>query len=120
MNKFFNTYFWNVSGKITRKQYWTFFVISCAYSALLVSGIITARHYFNGDSDVLMIILVIGYIPLIWSGINASIKRIRDTGLSPYWYGVQLIPYVGIVVGLVFALIPSNYFPRSKAQEVVI
>lgn len=119
MNKFFSLYFWNISEKITRKQYWTFFGISCVYSALLVSGIITARHYLNGNSDVLMMVLVIGYIPLIWSGINASIKRIRDTGLSPWFYTLQLIPYLGIIAGLTFALIPTNYFPRPKTREVV-
>lgn len=119
MNQFFNMYFWNVSGKITRKQYWTLFGISCAYSALIL-GIVIVASKLGGNSDVLMGVLIVSYIPLIWSGIIVSIKRVRDTGLSPWFYTLQLIPYLGIIMGLTFALIPSNYFPRPKAQEVVI
>ena len=83
MIQLFNLYCWDISGRITRKQYLMLFVMMGVYSIFIITAIIIAN-----DSDVLTAILT---IPLIWSGIISSIKRIRDTGLSPWWYILQLL-----------------------------
>jgi len=92
MIQLFNLYCWDISGRITRKQYLMLFVMMGVYSIFIITAIIIAN-----DSDVLTAILT---IPLIWSGIISSIKRIRDTGLSPWWYILQLLPYMGVIIGL--------------------
>lgn len=134
MLQFFNLYCWDISGRITRKQYLMLFIIMSIYSIFIITTIIIA-NYFNDNSDILTAILT---IPLIWSGTISTIKRIRDTGLSPWWYILQLLPYmgvtvglsswwnllqilpyIGIIIGLTFVLVPTNYLDR-KTQEVIV
>lgn len=120
MNQFFNMYFWNVQGRVTRAQYWAeYFIVMLVY-VTIIAAIINIGAYMGGDLNALIKILIVGLTPAIWSGVIVSIKRIRDTGLSPWWYILQLIPYLGIIAGLVFTLVPTNYFPRHKTREVIV
>lgn len=116
-NNFFDTFFWNIGGRVNRRQYWSYFGMMMLYGFIVISTIISAKE-LETDKNVLLIMLLVSYIPVIWSGIIVSIKRIRDTGLSPWWYVAQLVPYVGLVVAITFALIPTNYFPRPARQVV--
>lgn len=116
-NNFFDTFFWNISGRVNRRQYWSYFGMMMLYGFIVISTIVSAKE-LGTDKNVLLVMLLVSYIPVIWSGIIVSIKRIRDTGLSPWWYCAQLIPYVGLVVAIAFATIPTNYFPRPARQVV--
>jgi uncharacterized membrane protein YhaH (DUF805 family) len=117
-SNFFSRFFWEISGRIDRRQYWTFFGIMMGYSIMILSTIIVGKE-FGLNKDLLLTILVVGYIPLMWSGIVTSIKRIRDTGLSPWWYCLQLAPYLGLVAAITFAVTPTDYFLRFKKPQVV-
>lgn len=118
-SNFFPTFFWNVQERVTRRQYWMYFLVMVAYAIVLIATVVIGKE-LGLHRDFLFGLLITGYVPIAWSGIVIGIKRIRDTGLSPWWYCVQLIPYVGIIAGITFALIPSNYFPRPhKTREVV-
>lgn len=113
LNKFFSTFFWNISGCVTRKQYWSqYFPVVMGYTIIVISAIVFGKN-LGFSREILLMVLAMAYLPIIWSGIITSIKRIRDAGLSPWWYVLQLIPYVGIIAGVAFAIIPTGYFIKK-------
>lgn len=102
------------SGRAVRKEYWGFalffFVVliglSLAGTAIdLALGNLESGDEFPVASVALSALFVLAsIIPAIAVGI----RRQHDIGLSGWFYLVVLVPYVGLLVLVVFALIPSQ------------
>ena len=58
----------------------------------------------------------VGYGPLsaiytlsiILTGLGVSIRRLHDTGRSGWWFMITIIPIIGLLVFLYFALLDSD------------
>lgn len=118
-SNFFPTFFWNVQERVTRKQYWMYFLVAMAYVMVLLSVVIVGKE-LDISRELLFGVLITGYVPIAWSGIVIGIKRIRDTGASPWFYLLQLVPYLGLIIAIGFALTPTNYFHRFRKEAAVV
>ncbi|MDX6263155.1 MAG: hypothetical protein QOH84_4843 [Kribbellaceae bacterium] len=109
------------SGRARRKEFWMFTLISVIISIVLsiIDRILGTSYGYNNSNGVLQSIY--GLLVLLPS-IAVSIRRLHDTGRSGWWYLINLVPCVGWIVFLVFAIQEGNagdneYGPDPKAAE---
>ncbi|WP_167628859.1 DUF805 domain-containing protein [Listeria valentina] len=116
----------NFSGRASRSEYWfaTLWngIITMAYYIItLVFGLSTALAFAStGGSEASNLvalgpILFIGLIfwlyaiAIIVPSVSLLVRRIRDTGRSPWMIFLGFIPLVGPIILFVFTLLPSEY-----------
>ncbi len=104
------------SGRATRKEYWMF---------ILINSIITVALSFLFDN-----IKGLAFIPTIY-GLATLIpilaigcRRLHDVGKSGWWLLIMLVPFIGSLVLLVFAVMDSQtgtnkYGPNPKGEGYV-
>ncbi|TPJ36682.1 DUF805 domain-containing protein [Mesorhizobium sp. B2-5-13] len=114
-------YFWrgltrnyfNFAGRAPRKEYWGYclFWVVC----LLITGgigIFTDIEMGNFDTDVSAVVTVglcgTFLLATLLPGLGMTVRRLHDIGLSGWLYLVILIPSIGSLIILVFALIPTQ------------
>jgi uncharacterized membrane protein YhaH (DUF805 family) len=65
------------------------------------------------------IICIVGFLLVMWMTVALFLKRLRDTGSSPWWLLVLLVPGIGNLMLIAYAIIPQDfYLPRAKPQPV--
>jgi len=83
---------WSFNGRIPRRQYWAANGIWLAFifTGSLLSGILDSM-----EPTFSLIIIVLGIIPMVWSGLAIQTKRWHDRGKSGTWNLIGMIPYIG-------------------------
>lgn len=92
----------NFSDRARRAEYWSYVLFYFIILLLLAA----VGEAINED---------VGFIPAalfglasILPGLSVMVRRLHDIGLSGWFVLINLIPYLGGIVMLVFALIPSQ------------
>ncbi len=114
--------FADFEGRARRKEYWWFtFVNMLAVVALTVAGMVLVDDPESGAASVpSWIYAAAAFLP----GLAVSVRRLHDTGRSGGWVFLQLIPYLGALVLLVFMVMDGDqgsnqYGPSPKAPAPV-
>ncbi len=103
------------NGRATRSEYWYFTLFNIL--AVGMFGLIDqVMGTFNFDA---------GYGPLsaiytlsmILPGLGVSIRRLHDTGRSGWWFMITIIPIIGLLVFLYFALLESDPNPNQYGES---
>ncbi|MBV9823574.1 MAG: DUF805 domain-containing protein [Actinobacteria bacterium] len=97
-------------GRARRSEYWWFVLFSA-----IVNTVVSLLDAAIGNQ-------VLGYLvllALLLPSLAVGVRRLHDTGRSGWWLLIALIPLVGAIVLLVFALQDSqpgsnNYGPSPK------
>jgi uncharacterized membrane protein YhaH (DUF805 family) len=84
------------TGRARRTEYWMFFLFNLIISFAL--GIVEAL--FGGPG----ILGAIYGLAVLLPSLAVSVRRLHDTGRSGWWLLIGLVPLVGLVVLLVFAV----------------
>jgi uncharacterized membrane protein YhaH (DUF805 family)/cold shock CspA family protein len=104
----------NFRGRARRKEFWGFALFATILLILFVgAGLFlddAAGNLDYGDALPTATIGAFGLFILltILPGIAITIRRQHDIGLSGWFYLLVFVPYVGNLIILVFALIPSQ------------
>ncbi|MHC5252714.1 DUF805 domain-containing protein [Listeria kieliensis] len=116
----------NFSGRASRSEYWfnilwTGIIAIAYYIIALVFGLSAVLAFAStggsGLSNVIALgpILFIGLVfwlyalAIIVPSVSLIVRRIRDTGRSPWMIFLGFIPVVGPIILFVFTLLPSAY-----------
>lgn len=104
------------SGRARRKEYWMFALINLLISIgiSIVAGLIGDKHGLLSGLYSLAVLI---------PGIAVSVRRLHDIGKSGWWLLLILIPIIGWIVLLVFAVTDSQpganaYGANPKEGEV--
>lgn len=106
------------SGRARRTEYWMFVLFNVIIS--LICGVIDMLMMkalgFRVFLDSIYSLAV--FIP----GLAVSVRRLHDTGRSGWWLLLALIPILGWIVLLIFAVLDSEretnqYGPNPKLEE---
>ncbi|TIT31995.1 MAG: DUF805 domain-containing protein [Mesorhizobium sp.] len=114
-------YFWrgltqnyfNFAGRARRKEYWGYCLFWMVCLLIIFGiGIFTDIEMGNFDTDVSAAVtvglcgtfLLATFLP----GLGMTVRRLHDIGLSGWLYLLILIPSIGSLIILVFALIPTQ------------
>lgn len=120
------------SGRARRKEYWMFCLliigIEIVFYALM--GILGAGPMMAGDptagvnpiAGLLMLAFSVVMLGLFIPSLAVSFRRLHDTNRSAWWLLIALIPFLGVVVLLVFMLLDgtpgdNRFGPDPKARE---
>ncbi|MES2895160.1 MAG: DUF805 domain-containing protein [Pseudomonadota bacterium] len=120
------------SGRARRKEYWMFCLliigIEIVFYALM--GILGAGPMMAGDptagvnpiAGLLMLVFSVVMLGLFIPSLAVSFRRLHDTNRSAWWLLIALIPFLGVVVLLVFMLLDgtpgdNRFGPDPKARE---
>ncbi len=115
-------YFWRslttcyvgFEGRARRKEYWGFVLFSTiVFTALIALGLLLDFSAGNVNWNNPTIIFSwalpgLWFLATILPGIAVTIRRQHDIGISGWFYLLVLLPSVGGLIILVFALIPSQ------------
>lgn len=94
------------SGRARRSEYWYFALFNFIISIVLTVFDIAAGS-FSQETEMGLIGGIYTLAMLIPS-IAVSVRRLHDTGRSGWWLLIGLIPLIGVIVLLVFAVQDSK------------
>ena len=99
------------SGRARRKEFWMFALIN--FIIAIVLSVV--------DSMIGMPVLGLIYsLGVLLPGLAVGARRLHDIGKSGWWLLIGLVPFIGIIVLIIFFVMDSNpgdnqYGPNPKA-----
>ncbi len=82
-------------GRASRAEFWWF---ELAQALIIIAALIIDQIIGT------MFIYIIAAIALILPSIAVLVRRLHDTDRTGWWYWIQLLPLIGLIVLLVFTL----------------
>ncbi|ESP94786.1 DUF805 domain-containing protein [Pseudoalteromonas luteoviolacea] len=101
------------NGRARRKEYWMFVLFN-----LIFSVVIAVLDGVLGTSFLSLIYALAVLVP----SVAVSIRRLHDTGRSGWWVLISLLPLIGAIVLLIFAVQEgdqdsNDYGPNPKGVD---
>jgi uncharacterized membrane protein YhaH (DUF805 family) len=91
------------NGRARRKEYWYFILFSIIVSVIL--SILDAILLSMGAPGVTSVLYSLA---VILPSLGVMIRRLHDTGRSGWWVLINIIPIIGFIIFLVFAVQDSQ------------
>lgn len=104
---------WN--ARSTRSEYWWWVLFGIVVG--LVAGFLDT-FLFNTQTFGIGPVSAIANLALFLPGLSIIVRRLHDTDRSGWWVWIALIPIVGVIILLVFMLLPSNMGPTRWNNRV--
>jgi len=104
-------------GRARRKEYWMFTL----FNVLIAMGLAFIDVFAGlANEDGVGALSTIYSLAVLLPGLGVAVRRLHDIGRSGWWLLIALVPVVGAVVLLVFAVLDSEpgsneYGPNPKA-----
>jgi len=96
------------SGRARRTEYWMFALVNTViYLAL------SAVDYYLNTAIPALVYLIAVLLP----GIAVGVRRLHDTNRSGAWILIALLPLVGPIILLVFAVQPGTVGPNEHGPD---
>jgi uncharacterized membrane protein YhaH (DUF805 family) len=111
------------SGRSRRKEYWYFVLFSLVVS-LVLSAIDALLGTFSSSANVGLLGGIYG-LAIIIPSIAVSVRRLHDIDRTGWWVLISLVPVIGTIVLLVFAVLDgtpgeNRFGPNPKASGKVV
>lgn len=105
---------WNARSTRSEYWWWTLFVIIVAIVASVIDSALFSTDMMTGTGPVSLITSLALFLP----GLSLWIRRLHDTDRTGWWAWIILIPIVGLIVSLVFVLLPSKPGPTRWNRRI--
>lgn len=105
---------WNARSTRSEYWWWTLFVIIVAIVASVIDSALFSTDMMSGTGPVSLITTLALFLP----GLSLWIRRLHDTDRTGWWAWIILIPIVGLIVSLVFVLLPSKPGPTRWNRRI--
>lgn len=96
----------NFEGRASRSEYWWFTLFCFAVGAVV--GIV-----FCWSETISTIVNGILGLALLLPGLGLAVRRMHDVGKSGWWVLIYLVPVVGWIIFLIFAVKESVPVPNE-------
>lgn len=104
------------SGRARRSEYW-FWALAVFIASVVANVLDTAMGNGPGVGGVGAVTVLVALATFVPS-IAVTVRRLHDTGRSGLWWFITFIPFVGVLILLVFTVLdsgPNNqYGPNPK------
>jgi uncharacterized membrane protein YhaH (DUF805 family) len=107
---------WNARSTRAEYWWWTLFVIIVTFVASIIDSALFSTAMMTGVGP----LSAISSLALFLPGLSVWIRRLHDTDRTGWWVWIMLIPIIGLIVSLVFVLLPSKMGPtrwNNRIQE---
>ncbi len=110
-------------GRSRRKEYW-YFVLFNVIVSLVLSAVDALLGTFSSASNVGLLSGIYG-LAVIVPSIAVSVRRLHDIDRTGWWVLIGLVPVIGTIVLLVFAVLEgtpgeNRFGPNPKASGKVV
>jgi uncharacterized membrane protein YhaH (DUF805 family) len=96
------------NGRARRKEYWMFYLFNALiYIAIMIFSAILGS-IDNSLALIGTLLLIIYLLAVFVPGLAVAVRRLHDTGRSGWWLLIALVPFVGGIIFLVFAVQDST------------
>ena len=92
------------TGRASRTEYWMYFLVN------IIIGLVLS---IAGLDIILWIYTLAVFLP----GLGVAIRRLHDTGRSGWWLLIGLIPFIGVVVLIIFMVMDSEPGQNKYGQN---
>ena len=108
-------------GRAQRKEYWMFTLFN--FLAMVLLGIVGALLGGGGEGGLGDVLQGLYGLGVLVPGIAVTVRRLHDIGKSGWWGLVALIPLIGSLILIYFAVKDSQpetneYGPNPKAASI--
>ena len=102
-------------GRATRSEYWyfTLFNILAVFGFCLIDQFMGTFDFDAGYGP----LSAIYTLAMILPALGVSIRRLHDTRRSGWWFMITIIPIIGLLVFLYFALQDSDPNPNQYGES---
>lgn len=103
-----------LAGRAPRSEFWWFTLFQVVlFVVVMVLGGLGVGNSPEPDSVPLSMVIALGValvlgLGLIIPNITVYVRRLHDADFSGWFYFLACIPYLGVIVMVVFALLPSQ------------
>jgi len=104
---------WNARSTRSEYWWWTLFVFIVSILAAAIEGFTISPDNF-GLGPISTVVNLVLFLP----GLSVFIRRLHDTDRTGWWFWIALVPLVGLIVLLVFMLLPSKMAPTRWNNRV--
>jgi uncharacterized membrane protein YhaH (DUF805 family) len=104
--------YFKFSGRSGRSEFWGFVLASAIVSLVIffAEKLAGLDHSMVGPYDLYVLLTLIPIISL-W------VRRLHDIGKSGWWYGIALIPLIGVIVLFIWAARDSERVPNRFGER---
>ena len=96
-------------GRAKRSEYWLFTLIQ-----LIIFTVLYALFFAVGQ--LFLVVYLLYALATLIPSLAVAVRRLHDTGRSGWWFLIGLVPFVGLIVLIVFMVMESaddnEYGPR--------
>lgn len=101
------------NGRARRAEYWgyTLFAIIAYFVLFVIDTVLSFSFYGTdqyGDPNIIPVLVILFWVYNILPSIAITVRRLHDQDISGWLYLINLVPYVGGLVLLVFMLLDSK------------
>ncbi|MEH6488984.1 DUF805 domain-containing protein [Hyphomonas oceanitis] len=101
------------NGRARRAEYWGYFLfVLITYFVLFIIDIVLSLSFYGtseyGDPNIVPVLTILFWLYNILPGLSISVRRLHDQDLSGWLVLLNLVPYVGGFILLVFMFMDSK------------
>lgn len=100
----------NFEGRASRSEYWWF----CLFQVIL--GCVVSVLFSFSQTLYLTMSGVVN-LALLLPSLGLSVRRLHDTNHSGWWLLIGLVPFIGLIVLLVWFIQDSEHHPNQYGPE---
>ena len=106
----------NWDGRASRSEYWWFFLFTFILQLIALPIDIVVFGYDMMDPAAFQIVGTIAGLALFLPSLCVLVRRLHDLGKSGWWFLIALIPFLGIIVLLVFMVTEGEQLPNQYGE----
>ena len=114
-NALMNNYV-NFNGRASRSEYWWFFLFTMILQFIALPIDIVVLGYDMMDPGAIQIVGTIAGLALFLPSLCVLVRRLHDLGKSGWWFLIAFIPFLGIIVLLVFMVTEGEQLPNQYGE----
>ena len=104
---------WNARSTRSEYWWWVLFTIIVGIVAAVIDAVV-----FGTEATGLGLLSIIANIALFLPGLSLIVRRLHATDRSGWWFWISLIPIVGVIILIVFMLLPSKMGPSRWDNRI--
>lgn len=112
--------YFDFEGRSSRSEYWLFVLLNVIVGVVYTAVVIGTRAADNGPSAVglaaMAVVTLFGLASFI-PGLSVTVRRLHDTDKSGWLILLGLIPLIGVIILLVFYILPGTKGPNKFGPD---
>jgi len=112
--------YFDFEGRSSRSEYWLFVLLNVIVGLVYTAVVIGTRAADNGPSAVglaaMAVVMLFGLASFIPS-LSVTVRRLHDTDKSGWLILLGLIPLIGVIILLVFYILPGTKGPNKFGPD---